>query len=125
LQRLIASHAIADALGADDESLRRGADVIKRKTGNQRDGWTAGILEHREIRWQHDARVRDAILKRAARRLHPEFVANPNIFQRTEETIAVRCNRAVARFPGLWCLAQMAGGALQRLRIVAFDHRRR
>jgi len=72
------------------------AGVVEGVTGHQGQALVFGLLEHRVVVLVDDPDVGNRVTVDAARRLHQHFVAEFDVLQAAEETVAVRGNAEVA-----------------------------
>jgi hypothetical protein len=88
-----------DLASLDDESLGCAPDVLEGKTRDEREVgvWTG--IKHPEVPRVHDERTGDFVLEIPVNGGQPDIVADADPLERTEQTIAVRRKRAVARLP--------------------------
>jgi hypothetical protein len=113
------------ALGVHDESLRRGADVIKRVARDERERVFRRLRQHREVCRPDDVRVLDAIAQLAARGVHEHVVTDADVTERPKKAVAVPRDRTVAGFPRSRRVGQMSRSAAQRRAVVALHDGRR
>src|SRR5215208_375722 len=94
----ITSLSAGAELRADDESLRRGADVPERITGDQRQCRLCRLVEYPQVLRVHDARALDTVGERSVARHETHLIVCPNLAKSPEERIAMRGESDIAAF---------------------------
>ena len=108
----------------DDEAPRRRTDVVERVTGDERQCVSVERAKHRHIRRLDNLRIAHLVFEIAAGGLHRQAIADADVSQRTEQTVAVRGDGTVARLPRQRRIRQVAHRHVERLLIVARHDRR-
>src|SRR5258705_3835216 len=75
--------------GSDDEALRRGSDVPKRITGDQRQGGIARRVEQRDVLRMDDVGPLQVIVEHSVVRRHADLVVGIDVAQLAEERVAM------------------------------------
>jgi hypothetical protein len=93
--------------GTDDESFRRRTRVVKGVTGDQRQQLTRGRLQNPRLVGVDGIGEPDTVDVLPSRNRNSDEIAGLEFTQTPKESIAVRGNRNVARFPwsavpGIW-----------------------
>src|SRR5215831_10845302 len=112
-------------LSLHDEAMRRVSDVHKRIAGDEREADARNGIEHPHIARIHDKCLQHAVLKPAVRGRQIDFVTVPDVFEGSEQPVAVRGKRAVARRPWQRGVRQVADGKVEHGVVVAGFHRGR
>lgn len=99
--------------GADDKAVGGRAEVVERETGDEGERATGGGIEDFDLAGGNDLRGFDEILKIAGGGLEADAVANLNVAERAEESVAVTSEGDVSRCSGQSGFGNMTYGAAQ------------
>lgn len=106
------SSATVDGLRADDEAVRRGAYVVERVAGDERERGFRRRVEDGYLGWRHDAGVADDVGEVAVRSGDANVIAGADVLQRPEEGVAMGGKRDVAGVAGQRRVRHMATARL-------------
>ena len=100
-------------MGADDKAVGSCAEVVKREASDECESAAVGRVQDFDVAGGNDSSGFDKILKITRGRLERDCVAQPNIAQRAEKSVAVSGESNVAGFSGQGRFRDMADRAAQ------------
>jgi hypothetical protein len=96
------------AIRPDDESFRRGANIIEWVASDQSQSFEARRIQHLSILWVDDSSGRDFILKLPPVSLYLDYVIDANRSQRAEESVPVAGHAKIAAGAWKWSARDMS-----------------